>query len=766
MAELQTEEDKKLIQDAYDDLILSWHRQKDENELKVIKKAFDVANEAHMGVRRRSGIPYIMHPIAVARIVASEIGLGYKSICAALLHDVVEDTDLTVENIRSLFGDKIAYLVDGLTKIEGVIDHETTDQAENFKKMLLTLSDDVRVIIIKIADRLHNMRTLDAMPPNKQMKIANETLYLFSPLAHRLGFYTIKSELEDLSLRFIEPEIFAEIADKVAKAEGNNREFFEHFSTPIVEKLKANGINFTITSRTKSTYSIWKKMQIKSVPFEEVYDLFAVRIIFEPSENIPERTQCWQIYSLITDIYRPKLDRIRDWVNTPKANGYEALHFTVMCEGEWVEIQVRSRRMDEIAERGFAAHWKYKDEKAQESELDKWLEQIREMLKRPEANAIEFLDHFKMNLFSSEIVVFTPKGEAKTLPKGSTVLDFAYAIHTEVGNKSIGGKVNHKLVALSQRLYSGDQIEILTAESQKPQREWLEYVTTARAKSIVKAALKAEVENHFQKGRDIIESKLKELGIEPKARVFRKLIPAYGVNNKDELYSKVGAGLISLDNFEKILKKNSPNKWVGYWGLEFIIKKITGSGNDKEDSDEEEDEDIDSLPIEVEKNDKQAIDRKKPFLLQEDGVAKTLSYRIAQCCKPIPGDDVIGFVDKHNNVTVHKKKCNVASRIAAQHGDSIVVAKWTTHKVLSFLARLEMRGIDRQGILNDLTKVITEGLNVNIRKLSVVSHDGIFEGFVDLYVHNTADLNLLIEQMSKVKGIDSIKRIEDLSEKE
>lgn len=765
MTELQTKEDKKLIKDAFDDLLKSWHRQKNDEELELVKKAFELANEAHMGVRRRSGIPYIMHPIAVAKIVASEIGLGYKSLCAALLHDVVEDADVTVENIRSLFGDKIAYLVDGLTKIEGVIekDNETTSQAENFKKMLLTLSDDVRVIIIKIADRLHNMRTLDAMPPNKQMKIANETLYLFAPLAYRLGFYAIKSELEDLSLRFIEPEAFTEITQKVERAEGHNRKFFERFSAPIVEKLNANGINFTITSRTKSTYSIWKKMQLKAIPFEEVYDLFAARIIFESTADIPERTQCWQIYSLITDIYRPKLDRIRDWVNTPKANGYEALHFTVMCDGEWVEVQVRSRRMDEIAERGFAAHWKYKDEKTQESELDKWLEQIREMLKNPEANAIEFLDHFRMNLFTSEIVVFTPKGDAKTLPKGSTVLDFAYAIHTQVGNKAIGAKVNHKLVPLSQRLYSGDQIEIITAESQKPQREWLDFVTTARAKSIVKAALKAEVDNHFQKGKDIIESKLKELGIEPKARVFRKLIPAYGVNTKDELYSKVGAGLISLDNFEKVLKKNSPNKWVGYWGLEFIIKKITGSGGTKEDDNEDDDE---SDTITVEGDNDKVIDRKKPYLLEEDGLTKTLSYRIAQCCKPIPGDEVIGFVDKHNNVIVHKKKCNVASRLAAQHGDSIIVAKWTTHKVLSFLARLDIRGIDRQGLLNDITKIITEKLSVNIRKLGIESHDGIFEGFVELYVHNTSDLTLLIDQLSKVKGLDSVKRIENLSEKE
>ncbi|MDR0659211.1 MAG: RelA/SpoT family protein [Prevotellaceae bacterium] len=760
MTNLQTKEDKKLIKEAFDDLLQSWQRPKNDNELKLIKKAFDVANEAHMGVRRRSGIPYIMHPIAVAKIVAAEIGLGYKSICAALLHDVVEDADVTIENIRSLFGDKIAYLVDGLTKIEGVIGNETTNQVENFKKMLLTLSDDVRVIIIKIADRLHNMRTLDAMPPNKQMKIANETIYLFAPLAYRLGLYAIKSELEDLSLRFLEPEAFGEITEKVAKAEGNNREFFEHFSAPIIEKLKSNGFNFTLISRTKSTYSIWKKMQLKSIPFEEVYDLFAARIIFEPVADIPERTQCWQIYSLITDIYRPKLDRIRDWVNTPKANGYEALHFTVMCDGEWVEVQVRSRRMDEIAERGFVAHWKYKDEKAQESELDNWLIQIREMLKNPEANAIEFLDHFRMNLFTSEIVVFTPKGDAKTLPKGSTVLDFAYAIHTQVGNKTIGAKVNHKLVPLSQRLYSGDQIEILTAESQKPEREWLDFVTTARAKSIVKASLKAEVDNHFQKGKDIIESRLKELGIEPKARVFRKLIPAYGVNTKDELYSKVGAGLISLDNFEKVLKKNTPNKWVGYWGLEFIIKKITGSGSKKE-----YDEDDDNGEGAVEGENSKVIDRKKPFLLQEDSLTKTLLYRIAQCCNPIPGDEVIGFVDKHNNVIVHKKKCSVARRLAAQHGDSIVVAKWTTHKVLSFLARLEMRGIDRQGLLNDITKTITEKLNVNIRKLGIESHDGIFEGFAELYVHNTTDLNLLIEQLSKIKSIDTIKRIEDISQK-
>ncbi len=764
MIDLQTKKDKQLIQEAFDDLLKSYYKRSGTtDDTDIIIKAFNVANEAHKGVRRRSGEPYIMHPIAVAKIVALEIGLGYKSICAALLHDVVEDTDVTLETIESLFGDKIAYLVDGLTKIAGVFDNTTTDQAENFKKMLLTLSDDVRVIIIKIADRLHNMRTLDAMPPGKQMKIANETLYLFAPLAYRLGFYSIKSELEDLSLRFLEPTEFAEISAKVENAEGANQQFFDRFSQPIVKRLKENGITFNATSRTKSVYSIWKKMQLKAIPFDEVYDLFAVRIVFEPIEGIPERTQCWHIYSLITDIYRPKLDRIRDWVNAPKANGYEALHFTVMCDGEWVEIQIRSKRMDDIAERGFAAHWKYKDESAQEGELDKWLKQIREMLENPEANAIEFLDHFKMNLFTSEIVIFTPKGETKTLPKRATVLDFAYAIHTQVGNKAIGAKVNHKLASLNQRLYSGDQVEILTAETQKPQREWLDYVTTARAKAIIKATLKAEVSNHVQKGKDIIENKLKNLGIEPKARVFRKLIPAYGVNTKDELYSKVGAGLINIDNFEKVLKKNTPNKWVGYWGMEFILKKITGSGA-KHDNETEVEE-----GVKADSDDniqRKPIDLKQPFLLQEDGVSKTLLYRIADCCKPIPGDEVIGFVDKNNNVTVHKKKCSIASRLAAQHGESIVVAKWTTHKVLSFLAHINLRGIDRQGILNELTTIVTDELNVNIRKLNVESHDGIFEGTIDLYVHNTADLNNLIERISKIKGVDRVKRLENIGDEE
>lgn len=758
MVELQTPEDKKLIQQAYDHLIASCNQRVEQEEFAIIRKAFDLANNAHKGIRRRSGEPYILHPIAVAEIVAKEIGLGYKSICAALLHDVVEDTETTVEDIRTLFGDKIAYLVDGLTKIEGIFSKETSDQAENFKRMILTLSDDARVIIIKLADRLHNMRTLDSMPAGKQMKIANETLYLFAPIANRLGFYIIKSELEDLSLRFLHPTEFEEISEKVKKAEGKNREFLQNFSQPIIERLKQSNpsLEFDLTSRTKSVYSIWRKMHLKNIPFEEVYDLFATRIIFKPTEGIPERTQCWQIYSLITEIYQPKLDRIRDWVNKPKPNGYEALHFTVMCEGIWLEIQVRSERMNEIAERGIAAHWKYKDERMQENDLDSWLKQIRKMLENPESNAIEFLDHFKMNLFTSEIIVYTPKGLAKTLPKRASVLDFAYAIHTEIGNKAIGAKVNHKLASLSQRLQTGDQVEILTAESQKPQREWLDFVVTTRARSTIKAYIKSEINDYFQKGKDLIDGKLKQLGIEPQARVFRKLIPAYGVTSKDELYSKVGAGLIELDNFEKVLKKNSPSKWVGYWGLEFILNKITGTKSE---------EPVVKYSREYrQEREKKAVNTKETYLLEEDSLTKTLSYKIADCCKPIPGDEVIGFVDEQNNVVVHNKKCDVAGRLAAQHGETIVVAKWATHKVLSFLSRLKIRGIDRQGILNELAKIITEKLNVNIRKINVESHDGIFTGTIDLYVHSKDDLTNLIDRISEIKGIDSVKRVEKIEE--
>ncbi|NOU16337.1 MAG: bifunctional (p)ppGpp synthetase/guanosine-3',5'-bis(diphosphate) 3'-pyrophosphohydrolase [Bacteroidales bacterium] len=749
---LQTEEEKKNIQEHFEDLLNNCTRCNTEEDKALILKAFNLANEAHKGVRRKSGEPYIIHPISVAKIVTQEIGLGAKSIACALLHDVVEDTDYTVEDMNRLFGPKIASIIDGLTKISGVFDANSSLQAENFRKMLLTIAEDIRVILIKLADRLHNMRTLDSLQPNKQMKIAGETIYLYAPLAHRLGLYAIKTELEDLSLKYRFPQVFEEIQTRVADSEKRRMQLIDNFSIPIINKLDENNIDYEITGRPKSIYSVWKKIQSKNVTFEDIYDLLAIRIIFKPLTNIPEKTQCWHIYSLVTDIYKPKPDRIRDWVSTPKANGYEALHCTVMGpNGQWVEVQIRTQRMDDIAERGFAAHWKYKDVDAtnQENELDKWIKRIREMLDNPQSDALEFLDEFKLNLFSSEIVVFTPKGDTKTLPKGATTLDLAYEIHSEIGNKAIGAKVNHKLVPLSYVLNSGDQVEIITATTQKPSWESLNYVITAKAKLAIKATLKAETKNRIEKGQNLIEKKLAELGITPSSRVFKKILPAYDCLSKDELYSKIGSNLISLDDLKKILKKNTKSKWIKYWGLQLSINSLRKKEIDNDEDDENED---------WVTNPK--IDVKTPYLLRETQDEDPPSYIVAKCCNPIPGDEVIGFITPEENVIIHKATCVEAIRLMSQHGDRIVSAKWTTHKVLSFLARIEVRGMDRIGILSELVKVISDELRVNIRKLHIDSHDGIFDSTIDLYVHNISDLNNLGMNVMKIKGIDSVKRVE------
>ncbi len=748
-----SDDEKELIYGQFDELIANCPRCQSEEDLKLIQKAFGIAYESHKGVRRKSGEPYILHPIAVARIVAHEIGLDSKSIACALLHDVVEDTDYTIDDIERLFGKTIAKIIDGLTKISEVFDANSSAQAENFRKILLTLSDDIRVIFIKLADRLHNMRTLDSLPEHKKMKIAGETIYLYAPLAHRLGLYTIKTELEDLSLKHRYPAVYEDIKVKIEGSEKRRMQLINSFSLPIIHKLEENNIEFEINGRPKSIYSIWKKIQTKNVAFEDIYDLLAIRIIFEPYPHIPEKTQCWHIYSLISDIYKPKPDRIRDWVSTPKANGYEALHCTVMGpHGQWIEVQIRSRRMNEIAERGFASHWKYKSddhEQHQESELDKWIKQIRVMLENPQTDALEFLDEFKLNLFTSEIIVFTPKGETRTLPKGATALDLAYEIHSEIGNKAIGAKVNHKLVPLSHVLNSGDQVEIITAATQKPSWDALKYVSTAKAKSAIKVAYKAETKNRIEKGKNLVEEKLAELGVPPSSRVFKKIIPAYDVLSKEELYSKVGSGLISLDNLKKILKKNTKNKWVRYWELRFQKNSQKIWRKKSEEAKE------DKLEVKGTK-----FDPKQPFLLREFDDEENTSYVVARCCNPIPGDDVIGYLTLEENVIIHKVTCAEAIRLMSSHGDRIVAAKWTQHKVLSFLARIEVLGMDRLGILSELVKIISDELKVNIRKFNIESHDGVFESTIDLYVHDSTSLNNLIGNVMKIKGVYSVKRIE------
>ena len=734
-----TAEDEALIKEKWDDLLLSCTKIcKNDEDWNFIKRAFFLAKEAHEGVRRRSGEPYLLHPIAVAKIVIEEIGLGVKSVVAALLHDVVEDTEYTVEDMERIFGPKIASMVDGLTKMSGVFNADTSEQAEYFRKVLLTLSDDVRVILIKIADRLHNMRTLGSMPMNKQIKITGETIYLFAPLAYRLGLYSIKSELEDLCMKYRFPQQYEEITKKLQESEASRREFIDKFNAPIIAALNRDNINYEISGRVKSVYSIWSKMQRKQIPFEEIYDLFAIRIVFKPLPFPSEKTQCWQIYSTITDIYTPKPDRLRDWISMPKANGYEALHATVMGpDGVWVEVQIRTQRMEEIAERGFAAHWKYKHAtiSQDEDEFDKWLKQIRAALNSPTENAVDFLDNFKLSLYTSEIVVFTPKGEARKMPYGATALDFAYDIHSKIGNNAISAKINHKLEPITTQINSGDQIEIITADNARPKPEWLDIVTTAKAKTAIKSFLKRERQNNIERGMQMLEEKMKSLNINLSGRVLRKIIPIYECSNKEELYSKIGAGIVSLDDLEKVLKINSKSKILKFWTL-FIPKKEKDEGDETADSDTAPDGTA-------------AAEQGEP------------QFVMAECCKPIPGDKVVGYRDPATgNIIVHKATCDELNRLAAQFGRNIVKEeiKWSQHKAMSYLVTVELRGIDRMGILLDLAKVVSGDFSINIREINIHSHDGIFEGSISLYVKDAESLYAVMDRLRGIKGIESVKR--------
>jgi GTP diphosphokinase / guanosine-3',5'-bis(diphosphate) 3'-diphosphatase len=739
------EEDRNRIQVEYDELINNLLRCNKPGDRELIDKAFNKANEAHWNMRRKSGEPYIIHPISVAKIVNREIGLGAKSIAVALLHDVVEDTEYTLEDVERDFGSKIASLIDGLTKISGTYNKENSSslQAENFRKMLLTLSDDLRVILIKIADRLHNMRTLDSLPEHKKMKVAGETIFLYAPLAHRLGLYAIKSELEDLSFKFRQPQIYEEISSKLKHSEKKNIALINKFSLPIIEKLTQAGLKFDISGRPKSIFSIWKKIQAKNVPFEEIYDVLAIRIVFEPAQGIPEKTQCWNIYSIITDSYLPKPDRLRDWVSRPKPNGYEALHVTVMGpEGQWIEVQIRSKRMDEIAERGYAAHWKYKGDDSQESELDKWIKKVRIMLENPHEDPIEFLDEFKMNLFSSEIMVFTPKGFLVSLPKGASALDFAYEIHTEIGNKAIGAKINYKLNPINSILMSGDQVEIITSDIAKPDNEWLSFVRTAKAKEAIKNALRNDSKDSIQRGMEILDSKLRENSIPNNNDVLKALILSYEVQNKEELYSGIGMGKIGLDNLKKRIKKKPQNNVIKYWELKLI-------GSKKEKKEQEF----------IQNN----IDKNVPFLLRENVDNAEQSYEIAKCCNPIPGDEVIGYHSPEGSIIIHKPKCPVAIRIMSNEGNRIIAVKWAIHKLVSFLARISMTGIDRIGLVKDITTIISAELKVNMTKINISVNNGIFEGTIDLFVHHTKDLNNLILKISNINGIENVRRVEDFS---
>ncbi len=740
-------EDQK-IQDAFDKLMDCYKKSNHRQKFDIIQKAFNFANQAHKGVRRRDGDPYIMHPIAVAMIVCEEMGLGSTSICSALLHDVVEDTDYTVEDIRNLFGDKIAQIVDGLTKIAGGIFAEAASaQAENMRKLLLTMSNDIRVILIKIADRLHNMRTLGAMLPAKQYKIAGETMYLYAPMAHRLGLFTIKTELEDLSFKYEHPEEYKQISLKLQSTEKNRKNIYEHFATPLREKLDEMGIKYEMRARVKSVYSIWNKMTVKKIEFEDIYDIFAVRIVFDSQPGMDEQKQCWDIYSTITSLYKPRPDRLRDWVSRPKANGYQALHLTVMGpDGQWIEIQIKSSKMDDVAEKGFAAHWKYKEHNIEEeTELDKWLETIQEILEDPNPNALDFLDTIKLNLFTSEIFVFTPKGDIKTLPQNATALDFAYELHSNIGNHCIGAKVNHRLVPLSQKLSSGDQIEILTSKSQSPHQEWMRFVTTAKARTKIEVALRKQRREQIKKGETELNEILIKFGIEPTAQVLDRLTAYYGFPKKDNLFYAIAEGQINLpENPKKLLKEKSDN---------FFFRYVKQAFNAVTKQEEGELIDTESKPLILEN-----IDKKKTYILEEEAFKK--NYTVADCCRPIPGDDVFGFLNDDGRLIIHKLTCNIGLKLKANFGNRIISCQWAGHKTFSFPSTIEIRGIDRVGILNEITKAISMDFAVDMHKLTIESKDGFFFGRFEISVHDVDDINQLCSHIQKIKGVKTVKRVD------
>lgn len=738
--------EEEMIEQAFQQLLNDYLATKHRKRIEIITKAFNFANQAHKGIKRRSGEPYIMHPLAVAQIVCTEIGLGSTSICAALLHDVVEDTDYTVEDIENIFGPKIAQIVDGLTKISGgIFGDRASAQAENFKKLLLTMSDDIRVILIKIADRLHNMRTLGSMLPNKQFKIAGETLYIYAPLANRLGLYKIKTELENLSFRYEHPEEYQEIENKLAATATERDKVFKEFTAPIRAQMDKMGLKYRILARVKSIYSIWNKIQTKHVPFEEIYDLLAVRIIFEPRNADEELNDCFDIYVSISKIYKPHPDRLRDWVSHPKANGYQALHVTLMGNnGQWIEVQIRSERMNDVAEQGFAAHWKYKEGggSEDEGELDKWLRTIKEILDDPQPDAIDFLDTIKLNLFASEIFVFTPKGEIKTMPQNSTALDFAFSLHTDIGSHCIGAKVNHKLVPLSHKLQSGDQVEVLTSKSQRVQPEWEVFATTARARAKIAAILRKEQRNCQKEGETLLNEFFKKEELRLDDLLIDKLVKVHNMKNRDEFLIAIGNKKIVLGDLDKnALKEKQGTNWK-----KFLTFSFGGNKDNKEPVEEK-------VPQEKEK-----INTKQILKLTEENIQK--NYIMAECCHPIPGDDVLGYMDENDRIIIHKRQCPVAARLKSSYGNRILATEWDTHKELSFLVNIYIKGIDAMGLLNEVTQVISRQLNVNIRKLSIETTDGIFEGNIQLYVHDVDDVKTICNNLKQIQNIKQVTRVE------
>ena len=740
--------DNILIDAAFQKLLDTYLASRHRKKVDIITKAFNFAKQAHKGVRRLSGEPYIMHPIAVAQIACEEIGLGSTSICSALLHDVVEDTDYTVEDISNIFGPKIAQIVDGLTKISGgIFGEQASAQTENFKKLLLTMSDDIRVILIKICDRMHNMRTLESQPPRKQYKIAGETLYIYAPLANRLGLNKIKTELENLSFRFEHPEEFAVIQKKLESTQASRDDVFSEFTRPIREKLNAMGVDYEIKARVKSPYSIWMKMQNKHVTFDEVYDILAVRIIFKPQTRENEINECFNIYVAISKIYKSHPDRLRDWMNHPKANGYQALHVTLMSNrGQWIEVQIRSDRMDEIAEQGFAAHWKYKDGgeyTEDEDELSNWLRTIKEILDDPQPDAMDFLDAVKLNLFASEIFVFTPKGEIKTMPAGCTALDFAFQIHTFIGSHSIGAKVNHKLVPLSHVLNSGDQVEILTSNSQHVQPSWINFVTTAKARSKVQAILRRHNRDKQKEGEDMLKQFLATINLEPTTYVNDKLCKMHDMQKHDDLFLAIGEKKIVLGEDEKNELLENKKQSIGGWR-----KYVPFIGHDKKK------EKISMRDVKKEENYFVAgedFDRKKPVIITDLNISQ---YIFPDCCRPIPGDDVLGFIDSKRRIEIHKRNCSIATRLKTTFGNRILDARWDMHKTILFDATIGIRGIDRIGMLKDVVNVISGELNVNMRRITVSCTDGVFEGNIEIRVYDRDEVNEIVANLRKIENLE------------
>lgn len=726
--------DKRKILNRYRALLRSCAGKLDDADKKLIRKAFNVAMDAHKGVRRKSGEPYILHPLEVAIIVSREIGLGPTSIACALLHDVVEDSEYTLEDIERLFDKTIAKIIDGLTKISFVSDMDISVQAENFRKMLLTISDDIRVILIKLADRLHNMRTMDDMPAHKQLKIASETLYLYAPLAGRLGLYNIKTELEDLSLKYTEPEVYAEIERKLRESKADDTRYLTQFTDKIRDLLKNEGLDFTIKYRTKSIYSIRKKMRKQGIPFEEVYDKFAIRIILNsPPER--EKADIWRVYSIITSHYKPSPERFRDWISAPKSNGYESLHTTVMGpDGHWIEVQIRSKRMDDIAERGYAAHWKYKEDASSDEHLEKLIEKIRQLLENPESNAVEFVNDFKTNLLSDEIFVFTPKGDLKRLPAGSTPLDFAFEIHTDIGLKTLGAKVNGKLVPLNYKLQSGDQVEIITSEKQKPKEEWLNHVVTSKARSKIKSSLREEKRVLADQGREILSRKLSYIKIKPTEKVLNRMAQFFKLANTQELFYKVGSKIIDNEDIKEFAKEYNR----GF--MAYLRKKFRGS---------------DSEDVQVKKTAQTEEDPKILVFGQND---EKLEYRMGKCCNPVPGDSVFGFLSSGSGITVHRYDCPNAITLQSNYANRIIKARWVAEQAGNFTAVLVIKGIDTMGLVNKVTQIISNDMNVNIKAINISGDAGVFSGEITLVVTDKMHLTKIIEKLKKVEGVTSVTR--------